>query len=99
MRGSEDLLDGGEECRVLVAGRGRVTRLPGEAGEIPPGDEGAKPGPATSPSRRFAPRGLTLVNPDIGRAHKHPAQWVVEVASAQLRVLAAEFGLTPSSEQ
>jgi len=42
---------------------------------------------------------LTLVNPDSGRAHKHPAHSVVEVAGAQLRVPAAEFGLTPSSEQ
>ena len=28
--GSRDPLDGGEQCRVLVAGRARVTRLPGE---------------------------------------------------------------------
>jgi hypothetical protein len=40
VRGSGDLLDGGEQGRVLVAGRGRVTRLPGDAGEIRPGGEG-----------------------------------------------------------
>ena len=40
VRGSEDLLDGGEQCRVLVAGRRPVTRLPGEAGETRPGGEG-----------------------------------------------------------
>ena len=71
------------EARGQVAGRCRLRNLV----------------PATSPSRRFALRGLTLANPDSGRAHKHPAQSVVEVAGAQLRVLAAEFGLTPSSEQ
>ena len=38
--GSRDLLDGGEQCRVLVAGRGRVTRHTGEVGEIRPGGEG-----------------------------------------------------------
>ena len=40
MPGSQDLLDGGEQCGVLGAGRGRLTRRPGEVGEIRPGDEG-----------------------------------------------------------
>ena len=40
MPGSQDLLDGGEQVGVLAAGRGRVTRRPGEGGEIRPGDEG-----------------------------------------------------------
>ena len=40
MGGSGDLLTGGEQRRVLVAGGDRVTRLPGEAGEIGPGGEG-----------------------------------------------------------
>lgn len=38
---------------------------------------------------------MTLVNPDSGRVHKHPAVGVAEVA-AQLRALAGEFGLTPA---
>jgi phage terminase small subunit len=38
---------------------------------------------------------MTVVNPDSGRVHKHPAVGVAEVA-AQLRALAGEFGLTPA---
>jgi P27 family predicted phage terminase small subunit len=49
--------------------------------------------------RQYRAEGATLINPDSGRAHKNPAVGVAEVAAAQLRVLAAEFGLTPSSEQ
>ena len=49
--------------------------------------------------RQVRAEGLTLVNPDSGRVHKHPAVGVAETARAHLRVLAAEFGLTPSSEQ
>ena len=47
----------------------------------------------------YRAEGIVLVNPDSGRAHKHPAVGVAEVASAQLRAFAAEFGLTPSTEQ
>lgn len=47
----------------------------------------------------YLAEGVVLVNPDSGRAHKHPAVGVAEVAGAQLRALTAEFGLSPSSEQ
>ena len=39
---------------------------------------------------------MTLVNPDSGRVHKHPAVGVAEVA-AQLRALAGEFDLSSGS--
>ena len=43
--------------------------------------------------------GLMLVNPTTGRAHKNPVAAVAETAAAQLKTLAAEFGLTPATEQ
>jgi P27 family predicted phage terminase small subunit len=43
--------------------------------------------------------GLMLVNPTSGRAHKHPSAAVAETAATQLKALAAEFGLTPATEQ
>jgi P27 family predicted phage terminase small subunit len=42
--------------------------------------------------------GVTVVNPKSGRQGKHPAQSVVEIAGAQLRTFAHEFGLSPSAE-
>jgi P27 family predicted phage terminase small subunit len=47
----------------------------------------------------YRAEGIVLVNPDSGRAHKHPAVGVAEVAATQLRAFAAEFGLTPAAEQ
>jgi P27 family predicted phage terminase small subunit len=49
--------------------------------------------------RLYRAEGIVLVNPDSGRAHKHPAVGVAEVAATQLRAYAAEFGLSPVSEQ
>ena len=48
---------------------------------------------------QYRAEGMVLVNPDSGRAHKHPAVGVAEVAAAQLRSWAAAFGLTPATEQ
>ena len=47
----------------------------------------------------YRAEGMVLVNPHSGRAHKHPAVGVAEVAATQLRAYAAEFGLTPATEQ
>jgi P27 family predicted phage terminase small subunit len=49
--------------------------------------------------RLYRAEGIVLVNPDSGRAHKHPAVGVAEVAATQLRAYAAEFGLSPAAEQ
>lgn len=49
--------------------------------------------------KQYRTEGITLVNPGSRRVHKHPAVGVAEVAGAQLRTFAAEFGLTPSAEQ
>jgi P27 family predicted phage terminase small subunit len=47
----------------------------------------------------YRTEGITLVNPDSGRAHQHPAVSIATAAAAQLRAFAAEFGLTPSAER
>ncbi|WP_099024705.1 phage terminase small subunit P27 family [Mycolicibacterium palauense] len=49
--------------------------------------------------RQYRAEGITLVNPESGRVHRHPAVAIAETAGTQLRAFAAEFGLTPASER
>jgi P27 family predicted phage terminase small subunit len=49
--------------------------------------------------KTYRAEGITLVNPESGRAHRHPAVGIAETAAAQLRAYAAEFGLSPASER
>jgi P27 family predicted phage terminase small subunit len=49
--------------------------------------------------RTYRLEGTTIVNPDSGNVRRHPAVGIAEAAAAQLKSLAAEFGLTPASER
>jgi P27 family predicted phage terminase small subunit len=49
--------------------------------------------------RLYRAEGMVLTNPDSGNLRRHPAVGIAETAGAQLRTFAAEFGLTPATEQ
>lgn len=49
--------------------------------------------------RQVRAEGMVLVNPESGRAHKHPAMAVVEAMGPQLRAFANQFGLSPAAER
>jgi P27 family predicted phage terminase small subunit len=48
---------------------------------------------------QYRREGLVLLNPESGRAHKHPAVSVAEAAAREYLLFAREFGLTASAEQ
>ena len=49
--------------------------------------------------RQYRLEGTTIVNPDTGNLHRHPAVGVAETAAAQSRTLGNELGLSPAAER